>query len=80
MLGLLAEETGELEEAKTNLLQVLQIYVEFNDEYYVGVIQGILARIYKASQDENFLAEVASILGWTVEKVRERFNQLGEKE
>ena len=79
-LGLLAEELGEIEQAKTNLLQALQIYVEFNDEYYVTFTLNILARIYKASRDENILETAASILGMTVEQVREGFNQLGEKE
>ncbi len=61
-LSLLAEELGQLERAKTKLLQALQIYVEFNDEYYVTFTLNILARIYKATQDESLLAEVASIL------------------
>ncbi len=72
-LGLLAEELGELAEAKTNLLQALQIYFEFNDEHYLDATLDNLARIYKASQDESLLAEVASILDTTVEEVREGF-------
>ena len=72
-LGLLAEELGELEEAKTHLLQAVQIYKEFNDEHYLDVTLDNLTRIYKASQDESILTEVASILGTTVEEVREKF-------
>ena len=74
-LGLLAEELGELAEAKIHLLQALEIYQAFNDEYYLNVTLINLARIYKASQDESMLTEVASILGKTVEEVRERFER-----
>ncbi len=77
-LGVLAEELGEIESAKTHLLQALQIYVEFNDEYYMSFVLSILDRIYKATQDETILAEVASILGMTMEEVRERLES--EKE
>ena len=70
-LCLLAEELGELEQAKTHLLQAVQIYFEFNDEGYLCYCLGILARIYKVSQDESILTEVASIIGTTVEEVRD---------
>ncbi len=79
-LGLLAEQTEDIEEAKTNLLQALQIYVEFNDEYGATFPLNNLDRIYKATQDKSILTEVASILGITVEQVRERLNQLEEEE
>ena len=67
-------ELGELAEAKTHLLQAVQIYFEFNDESYLDFSLDNLARIYQASQDESILIEVASILGTTVEEVRKRFD------
>ena len=72
-MGIVAEKSGELAEAKTQLMQALGIFLKFNDQHYLGVILGNLARIYKASQDESILTEVTSILGTTVKKVRERF-------
>ncbi len=74
-LGLLSEETEDIEEAKTNLLQALQIYVEFNDEFYISLILNIFDRIYKTTQDESILTQIASIFGITVEKVREAFER-----
>ena len=74
-LGLLAEQLEEIKEAKTHLLQALQIYREFNDKYYLDFCLDKLTHIYKASQDESILTEVASILGKTVEEVRERFER-----
>ncbi len=74
LLGLLAKELGELEEAKTNLLQALQIFVELTENYDLDLALDHLARIYKATEDEKLLAEVASILGTTVEEVREDFS------
>jgi tetratricopeptide (TPR) repeat protein len=76
-LGMIAEELGELEEAKTNYLQALQIWVEFNDEYSLVTFSlPRLAHFYQTSQDESILTAAASILGITIEELKESLSQL----
>ncbi len=69
-LGKVAEELG-LEEAKVNYLQDLVIMAEFNDKYGLEISLRNLARFYQATQDEDFLIEVAKAFGTTVEKLKE---------
>ncbi|MFW9263953.1 hypothetical protein, partial [Nostoc sp. CALU 546] len=70
-LGKVAEELGELEEAKANYLQDLVITTEFNDEHGLGISLRNLARFYQTTQDEDLLREVAKIFGTTVEELKE---------
>ena len=68
-LGQVAEELGELQESKANYLQALEIWAEFKDEHWCGNCLRKLARLYRATQDADLLAEVARILGVTVEEL-----------
>ena len=69
-LGKLSEELGELKEAKANYLQDLQITAESNDEHGLGISLRNLARFYQKTQDEEFLAAAASLLGATVDELK----------
>jgi hypothetical protein len=70
-LGWLAKGLGDLEEAKTNLLQACQIWAQFNDEYKVQTFSiPSLARLYETTKDESLLEAIAEIFGVSVEEVR----------
>jgi tetratricopeptide (TPR) repeat protein len=69
-LAKIAEELGDLEAAKANYLQDLQITAEFNDQHGLGISLRNLARFYKQTQDEAFLATVASLIGTTLEDLK----------
>ncbi len=72
-LGRVAQEQRKWEEARENFLQALQIFVEYNDGYSGGIVMRSLARLQRASNDMHLVGEVASIIGWTSEKVEEWF-------
>jgi tetratricopeptide (TPR) repeat protein len=73
-LGKVAEELGEMEEAKANYLLDLQITSEFNDEHGLGVSLRNLGRFYQATQDQGLLEAMAKVLGVTVEEILSRQN------
>ena len=66
---MVAEELGELQEAKANYLQALEIWAEFKDEHWLGNCLQKLAGLYRATRDADLLAEVAQVLGMTVEEL-----------
>ena len=68
-LGLLAEELDDLEEAKSNHLQDLQISKEFQDQHRLGFVMQNLSRLYHATQDQSLLETIAKVLGTTVEEI-----------
>jgi tetratricopeptide (TPR) repeat protein len=75
-LGIVASELREWEEAKTNYLQALQIWAEFNDEYNLETFSlPRLAHFYQTTQDESILTAAASILGITIEELKEGLSQ-----
>ncbi|NER35419.1 MAG: tetratricopeptide repeat protein [Oscillatoria sp. SIO1A7] len=69
-LGQAAEELGELQEAKANYMKALEIWAEFQDEHWLGNCLQRLGELYRATQDAELLAEVARVLGVTVEELR----------
>ena len=71
-LGKVAEELGEMEEAKANYLLDLQITSEFNDEHGLGISLRNLERFYQATQDQSLLETMAKVLGITVEEILSR--------
>ncbi len=75
-LGLLAEAEEDYAQAQKHLQQALEIFVEFNDEYSVGMTVKNLARVYKETQDNSLLTDVAQCLNSTVEEVTQQSNQL----
>ena len=76
-LGLLAEKLEDFAEAKVNLLQAFAIFAEFYDERNSIIALKHLARIYKSTKDESILQKIAQWFGWTVEKVKKVFENLG---
>jgi hypothetical protein len=72
-----AEELGELEEAKTNFLQACQIWAQFNDEHSVQTFSiPSLARLYETTKDESLLEAIAEVFGISVEEVRQELDQI----
>jgi hypothetical protein len=67
---LLAQAQEQWLEAARYLAQALQVFVEFQDEYYVGVTRDNLRRLWQAHPDEALLAVMAGVLGVAVEEVR----------
>lgn len=70
-LGKVAETLGEIEDAKTYYWQDLEITLEFNDEQGLSISTQNIARFYQATQDEDFLAKVAELLGISPEAVKQ---------
>lgn len=79
-MGLLALATEDWESAKTNLLQALTIFAEFNDQHSVAITLRHLARFYTQTQDESLLTEVATIFNVTTTQVREGFEQINAQD
>jgi tetratricopeptide (TPR) repeat protein len=73
-LGLLAEELGDLEEAKSNHLQDLQISKEFQDQNRLAFVTQNLSRIYQVTQDQSLLETMAKILDTSIEEILSRQN------
>jgi hypothetical protein len=70
-LGRVAEEVGELSQAKSYYLQALQIFAEFNDSYTIQTFSlPRLVALYRQTQDEEIFVAAADILGVGVEEVR----------
>ncbi len=72
-LGILAAEQEQWTPATDYLLKALEIFIEFKDEYRVGVASRSLARVYQATADETIVQAVAGVLGVTGEEVREKW-------
>ena len=69
-MGRVGEELREYEEAKTNFLQALSLYAEFNDQYSLETFSiPALNRLYQATQDPSILETLAQLFGTTVEEV-----------
>ncbi len=76
-LGMVAEELEEYEEARSKYLKALEIWTEFNDEYSISSFSiSSLARLSRTTEDDSLLADVAQVLGSTIEEVAQRFESL----
>lgn len=75
---MLAEALEQPEEAKTNYLKALQFSAESNNQDGLYISRRNLARFYQDTKDESLLAAVASILGATVEEIRDKFLSKGD--
>ncbi|WP_155119058.1 tetratricopeptide repeat protein, partial [Microcystis aeruginosa] len=70
-LGRVAQEVGELSQAKSYYLQALQILAEFNDNYTIQTFSlPRLVALYQQTQDEEILVGIASVFGVGVEELR----------
>ncbi len=78
-MGILAQELEDFESAKTNLLQALAIFAEFDDRHSLGIVFRILASVYQQSQDEDLIAEAATILNVTPTELKELFGSIEER-
>ena len=68
-MGLLAEAANNFTEAGENLLQALEIFVQFQDQHSMRIALSNLSRLYQATQDQSLLEAMAKILGVTVEEI-----------
>lgn len=67
----LAEAENNFTEAGQNLLQALEIFAQFQDQYSVEMTVNNLSRIYQATQDQSLLETMAKVLGVTVETIKQ---------
>ncbi len=74
-LGVVADKLSEFEKAKTYYLQALELYVEFEEKQNSSVTIKNLASLYKNTQDNSLIAEVATIFDITEVEVKELFEQ-----
>jgi tetratricopeptide (TPR) repeat protein len=72
-LGKVAEEMGDVDNARAYYLEDLRITVEFNDEHGLGISLRNLARVYQATQDDALLTAVAQILNTTPNDLKQMF-------
>ena len=87
-LGRVAEEQRQWEQAEQRrweqareyFLQALEIFVEYKDIYSRDIVLRNLARLWKASDDTNLPAAVATILGASIEETETLLRKtLGEE-
>jgi tetratricopeptide (TPR) repeat protein len=77
-LGLLAEAEGDLEIATKNLLQALQIFVDFKDEHSMGIAIQNLGRLYQSSQSPEVITTIANICGASKAEVQQIFDSMNQ--
>ena len=68
-MGLLAEAANNFTEAGENLLQALEIFVQFQDQHSMRIALRNLSRIYQSTQDQNLLEVMAKVLNVNVEEI-----------
>jgi tetratricopeptide (TPR) repeat protein len=73
-LAMVAEATGDLENAKTDYLKDLEITIEFNDEHGLGISLQNAARFYRDHPDDAFLSEIAKLLGIETAELKHQIN------
>jgi tetratricopeptide (TPR) repeat protein len=67
-LGRVAEEQQKWQPARSYFLTALTTFVDYNDTHSSGVVLRSIARLWQASGDAGLPADVAPILGGTVEE------------
>jgi tetratricopeptide (TPR) repeat protein len=68
------------EESKSNYLQALQFFTEFEVQGYSNLVINKLASLYQKTQDNNLLTEIAAILKITEVEVKELFDKINEQD
>ncbi len=78
---MLADETGDFERAKKNLLPALEIFAEFKDEYNMSIVIRILGYIYQSNENierSELLTAIAEILGFREAEVQQIFDSIDQ--
>ncbi len=76
---MLAQAQQQWKQARDYLLQALEIFVEYKDDYYSGITLRNIARLWRESGDASILTMVAERLGMEVSEVEELLRKvLGE--
>ena len=78
-LGIVAQEQRQWQQAGEYLLQALQIYAEYKDNYYVNMTLRNLARLWKASDDVNVRVSIAEAFGKSVEETEKMLLEVLEE-
>ncbi len=71
-LGILARSQYQWERARDYFVHALEMYVADDDTYSAGIVLGDLAWVWKESGDESVPTTIASVLGMSPERVKER--------
>jgi tetratricopeptide (TPR) repeat protein len=77
-LGIIAKNQNQWEQAREYLLQVLKIFLEYQDNRSIGIALRNLARLWQASGDASLPATIAPILDVTPEEVEALFRKVIE--
>jgi len=78
-LGMMVQEQRQWKEASKYFLQSLEIDATYNDSYNMSIDLRSLARLWKASEDANLPAVVATILGYSVEETEKLLHDMLEE-
>ena len=70
-LGSVAETQEQWQQAREYFLKALEIFVDFNSEYELGITLHSLARLWQASRDARLPAAVAAVLGISSQEAEE---------
>ncbi len=74
-LGILAEEISEFVQAKSYYLQALEIFVEFEDQQSMSLTIRNLAGLYRKTEDDSLITEVAAMFEVTEAEIKDLFNR-----
>ncbi len=74
------QDQQQWKQARDYLLQALEIFVEFNDEYSRDITLYNLARLWRVNGDASILAMGAKCLKMEVSEVEELFRKMLEKD
>jgi tetratricopeptide (TPR) repeat protein len=79
-LGVVAQEQRQWKEAESYYQQALRIFEEYHDDHATAIVFRNLARLWQESDDRQLPAEIASIMGMTVNEVEQVFRQVLDQE
>ena len=71
----MAEDQEKWSEAAGYLLQALEIFQQYQDEYSLGITRRSLGRVWRAGGDGGLLARAAALLGVPEAEVAAQWGQ-----
>lgn len=75
---MLSEELTEFAQAKSYYLQALGIFAEFEDQHSLSLVITKLAGLYRKTEDNSLITEVAAMFEMTEGEVRELFDRFNQ--
>ncbi len=74
-LGLLAWEKQQWEQVSNYLLQALENFADYDDDYNAGIALHHLARLWQKSEDTSLPGTIAKLLGTSVSDAENRLRK-----